>query len=58
MNAAQKNLLAWERHLAAMIVAGSHSHKGDTSLPLGRWPGMVSWMIIIALQSSAFSLNS
>ena len=23
----------WERHLAAMIVAGSHSHKGDTSLP-------------------------
>ena len=26
----------WERHLAAMIVAGSHSHKGDTSLPAGR----------------------
>jgi hypothetical protein len=38
----------WERHLAAMIVAGSHSaevalatkagshsHKGDTSLPIG-----------------------
>jgi hypothetical protein len=25
----------WERHLAAMIVAGSHSHKGDTSLPAG-----------------------
>jgi hypothetical protein len=25
----------WERHLAAMIVAGSHSHKGDTSLPTG-----------------------
>jgi hypothetical protein len=23
----------WERHLAAMIVAGSHSHKGDTSFP-------------------------
>jgi len=28
--------LLWERHLAAMIVAGSHSHKGDTSLPTGR----------------------
>jgi hypothetical protein len=26
----------WERHLAAMIVAGSHSHKGDTSLPIER----------------------
>jgi hypothetical protein len=25
----------WERHLAAMIVAGSHSHKGHTSLPTG-----------------------
>jgi hypothetical protein len=25
----------WERHLAAMIVAGSHSHKSDTSLPTG-----------------------
>jgi len=23
----------WERHLAAMIVAGSHSHKNGTSLP-------------------------
>jgi hypothetical protein len=29
---------SWERHLAAMIVAGSHSHKGDTSLPTG-WRG-------------------
>jgi hypothetical protein len=28
-------ILLWERHLAAMIVAGSHSHKGDTSLPTG-----------------------
>jgi len=28
--------LLWERQLAAMIVAGSHSHKGDTSLPIGR----------------------
>ena len=28
--------LMWERHLAAMIVAGSHSHKGDTSLSIGR----------------------
>jgi hypothetical protein len=28
--------LLWERHLAAMIVAGSHSHKADTSLPIGR----------------------
>jgi hypothetical protein len=27
--------LLWERHLAAMIVAGSHSHKGETSLPTG-----------------------
>jgi hypothetical protein len=26
----------WERHLAATIVAGSHSHKDDTSLPIGR----------------------
>jgi hypothetical protein len=26
----------WERHLAAKIVAGSHSHKGKTSLPIGR----------------------
>jgi hypothetical protein len=26
----------WERHLAAMIVAGSHSHKNGTSLPIGR----------------------
>jgi hypothetical protein len=26
-------VVLWERHLAAMIVAGSHSHKGDTSLP-------------------------
>jgi hypothetical protein len=26
----------WERHLAAMIVAGSHSHNGDTSLPIER----------------------
>jgi hypothetical protein len=26
----------WERHLAAMIVAGSHSHKGDASLPAER----------------------
>ena len=25
----------WERHLAAMIVDGNHSHKGDTSLPIG-----------------------
>jgi hypothetical protein len=24
----------WERHLAAMIVAGSHSHKGDASSPI------------------------
>ncbi len=40
------------------IVAGSHSHKSDTSLPIGRWPVMVSWMILIALQSSAFSLNT
>jgi hypothetical protein len=24
----------WEPHLAAMIVAGSHSHKGDTSLSI------------------------
>jgi hypothetical protein len=24
----------WERHLAVMIMAGSHSHKGDTSLPI------------------------
>jgi len=30
------NFFLWERHLAAMIVAGSHSHKGDTSLPIGR----------------------
>jgi hypothetical protein len=30
--------LLWERHLAAMIVAGSHSHRGDTSLPTG-WRG-------------------
>jgi hypothetical protein len=22
----------WERHLAAIIVAGSHSHKADTTL--------------------------
>jgi hypothetical protein len=28
-------VFGWERHLAAMIVAGSHSHKGDTSLPVG-----------------------
>jgi hypothetical protein len=28
-------ILLWEQHLAAMIVAGSHSHKGDTSLPTG-----------------------
>jgi hypothetical protein len=53
MNANQEKLLAWERHLAAMIVAGSHSHKGDTSLPLGFWPVRVSWMIVIAHQSSA-----
>jgi hypothetical protein len=26
----------WERHLAAMIVAGSHSHKGNTPLPIER----------------------
>jgi len=58
MNANQENLLAWERHLAAMIVAGSHSHKGATSLPTGRWPVMVSRMIVIALQSSAFSLTT
>jgi hypothetical protein len=25
----------WERHLAAMIATGSHSHKGGTSLPIG-----------------------
>jgi hypothetical protein len=25
----------WERHLAAMIMAESYSHKGDTSLPIG-----------------------
>jgi hypothetical protein len=24
----------WERHPAAKIVAGSHSHKGDTSLSI------------------------
>jgi hypothetical protein len=30
--------LLWERHLAAMIVAGSRSHKGDTSLPT-EWRG-------------------
>ena len=29
------HFLLWERHLAAMIVAGSHSHKDDTSLPAG-----------------------
>ena len=31
----QLYVFLWERHLAAMIVAGSHSHKGDTSLPIG-----------------------
>jgi hypothetical protein len=35
-NEVEPFLLLWERHLAAMIVAGSHSHKGDTSLPTGR----------------------
>jgi hypothetical protein len=25
----------WERHPAAMIVAGSHSYKNSTSLPTG-----------------------
>jgi hypothetical protein len=29
-----ESFFLWERHLAAMIVAGSHSHKGDTSLPI------------------------
>jgi hypothetical protein len=58
MDANQENLVAWERHLAAMIVSGSHSHKGTTSLPTGRWPVMVSRMIVIALQSSAFSLTT
>jgi len=29
------DVFLWVRHLAAMIVAGSHSHKGDTSLPAG-----------------------
>ena len=49
----------WESAVADRdgIVAGSHSHKSDTSLPIGRWPVMVSWMILIALQSS-FSLNT
>jgi hypothetical protein len=32
----QLYVFLWERHLAAMIVAGSHSHKGDTSLPIER----------------------
>jgi hypothetical protein len=27
--------LQWERHLAAIIVAGSHSHKNSTSLAIG-----------------------
>jgi hypothetical protein len=30
------HVFLWERHLAAMIVAGSHSHKGDASLPTAR----------------------
>jgi len=49
---------AYSAEVALATKAGSHSHKSDTSLPIGRWPVMVSWMILIALHSSAFSLNT
>ena len=69
MDANQENLVSWEsaaadrddrgwKPLPQMIVAGSHSHKGATSLPTGRWPVMVSRMIVIAVQSSAYSLTT
>jgi hypothetical protein len=32
----------WERHFAAMIVAGSHSHKSDTSLTIRMAPRAVT----------------